>query len=180
MAYTPAVVTVQYSKNIPGVRGDNPKSDSKFIDSNKRDALVNERDGGKCGYCDLPVFKGLSATLDHIVPGPFSGSHTGAVHYSWNLLTCCPTCNTRKGCLSFVAFVQVIATERGISAQVLLRSIVAKLSTPLGRSIWAKDMTFAPTLPNGAIDWSTILTHNTMWIDRPQYAARADAARKSA
>jgi len=49
------------------------------------------RDGGRCQYCDRELARGIS-TIDHIMPRSRGGDT------SWeNCVTCCPTCNVKKG-----------------------------------------------------------------------------------
>lgn len=52
---------------------------------------VFDRDDWKCGYCLEPV-SGKTATVDHVIPVSKGGKST----YD-NLVTCCGSCNRKKG-----------------------------------------------------------------------------------
>jgi hypothetical protein len=56
---------------------------------NKRDLW--KRDNGECGYCQRPLTL-KEATIDHVIPQ----SHGGQTVWE-NVVTCCRSCNTRKG-----------------------------------------------------------------------------------
>lgn len=54
----------------------------------KRREAIYARDGGSCVYCGSPE----KLTLDHVVPQSRGGPHDDE-----NLVTCCKSCNTKKG-----------------------------------------------------------------------------------
>lgn len=61
-------------------------------------AAIYTRDNNACYYCRSP----FNLSLDHKVPQVFGGSS-----HSHNLVTCCKSCNSAKGCKftdEFIAF----------------------------------------------------------------------------
>lgn len=68
-------------------RGRKAKRRSEWVSRARRNQLY-ERDGYRCRYCG--GYQGL--TLDHLLPVAQGGSHE-----SENLVTCCKSCNSKKG-----------------------------------------------------------------------------------
>lgn len=65
----------------------------KWIRQPKRLAIML-RDALHCLYCGMGVEHGASLTLDHITPASYS---TKAKNGANNLVTCCATCNSKRG-----------------------------------------------------------------------------------
>jgi 5-methylcytosine-specific restriction endonuclease McrA len=79
----PSVIRLLHYIKIPRMR-DKPPT--------KKNILI--RDKYTCQYCGKK-YKAMELTLDHVIPKSRGG------HTRWeNLVTCCKTCNTRKGDLS--------------------------------------------------------------------------------
>lgn len=66
---------------------------------------IYARDNYKCVYCGVKVEAGYNATLDHVNPK----CNGQAITQPTNLVTCCITCNSRKGKLSVFDFVELAA-----------------------------------------------------------------------
>lgn len=62
------------------------------------------RDGMACAYCGLGVEDEVKLTLDHLTPYSKGGSNE-----SKNLITCCLTCNSKRGNRSVPSFIAAVA-----------------------------------------------------------------------
>jgi len=88
---------------------------SKWIRKDKRLAIYL-RDGLACAYCGAAAEQGRPLTLDHLLPcSKGGGNHEG------NLVTCCGTCNSRRGDIDLGIW---LAQELGDGAAPVARWIV--------------------------------------------------------
>ena len=83
-----------------------PRKPGKWIYPKTRKAIYL-RDGNKCVYCGrTPQEHGIQLSLDHLKPWIYFGSdrHT-------NLVTCCRSCNSKRGDKSLHQWYKVLLKE---------------------------------------------------------------------
>ena len=78
------------------------------------------RDGLACAYCGTAVEDGTRLTLDHLTPHSAGGSNSQD-----NLVTCCLTCNSRRGARDWRAFAHAVAgyLNHGITGEEIIAHI---------------------------------------------------------
>lgn len=103
---------------------------SKWIRPEKRLAIYL-RDGAACAYCGATVEGGAMLSLDHLTPWIEGGSH----HES-NLITCCGTCNSRRGDMPLAAWLVKSCAERADSVAAFIAShITLSLKPFMGEAL---------------------------------------------
>lgn len=111
------------------------KNGGKWIRSAKRHAIY-ARDGHSCAYCkrhEAELTAEESLQLDHIIP-----REKGGGNHESNLVTCCSTCNVKKGSRSVAAFARLLGAELRRSHNAIIRRIANLTAKPIDRKLGAE------------------------------------------
>lgn len=98
---------------------------AKWIRPTKRLGIMF-RDNLCCAYCGASVEDGASLTLDHII-----ARDNGGTNHETNLITCCTTCNSKKGTKSLADFLLEVGDfGNALSVQQWVMDCTGKKLTP--------------------------------------------------
>jgi hypothetical protein len=121
-----ATVTAPAKRKSTRTSDANNGQGMNWLSQHKRLAIYI-RDGLGCAYCGCGVEEGAKLTLDHLQPR----SKSGSISDQTNLVTCCHTCNSKRGNRPVEEFAAGVAAYTGRELDCIMKHIGECVARPI-------------------------------------------------